>query len=202
MYKKALEIAPQHATVLNNYGLFLQQARKDEEAALGYFELAFKADPRHEVAPFHLGRLLKKLHNNTAEYTRLRAIASKNDPYNRWPKFRHGLLKHIHTDGCESLYRCPDRKCCHNIQNECHETRSCIKGHWTASGSRAKYTEKEKKKKWRNNPKPLYEDIMRKNITKELKELPGIQVPSQYYYGGKRPARPLVYRGIPTVGTE
>lgn len=94
------------------------------------------------------------------------------------------------------LYECPDPKCVHNVQNEVHQTRSCIKGRW--SKKRGKYTLKEKhtKGKWTHYPIPRYDPCKRDAIHKEHATLPGIQVPAQYYTGGKRPSRPLNYRGV------
>lgn len=88
--------------------------------------------------------------------------------------------------------RCASNNCRHNIQNECHQTRTCIKGQW--SEKRAKFTPAEKILPWQHYH-PLYDPMFRTKILETLAECPGIRIPPEYHWGHHRPTRPTRYRG-------
>ena len=58
MYKRALEADPKHANNLGNYALFLENDRKDSDAAEAMYKRALEADPKRANTRANLARLL------------------------------------------------------------------------------------------------------------------------------------------------
>jgi tetratricopeptide (TPR) repeat protein len=58
MYKRALEVDPQHANNITNYASFLSDVRKNDEAAEAMYKRALEANPKHANARVNLAGLL------------------------------------------------------------------------------------------------------------------------------------------------
>jgi tetratricopeptide (TPR) repeat protein len=71
MFKRAVEADPNHANNLGNYAVFLQNIRRDYDAAEAMFKRAVEADPNHAN---HLGNYAVFLQNIRRDYDAAEAM--------------------------------------------------------------------------------------------------------------------------------
>ena len=60
LYQRAIEIDPNYAIALNNYGILLKETRKDNDKAERFFQTAIEIDPDYASALDNYANFLKQ----------------------------------------------------------------------------------------------------------------------------------------------